>query len=197
MKKYGDVGVLLPKGRFMRRFISKWNYNYRSKPLAGSLLIILVWIWISAIQAEAATLKWRQVQHISRLESIEVQDVPGHILGIGQGTGLAFFPIGGIATFFYSFTSDYINGSGPHILYFVYTFTDGSTLATKNEGITTVEQEGKVFSFKGESTIIRGSGKFAPIQGRGTYMGKGFLLSAGDKIEWYLDFDLTYTLDPE
>jgi hypothetical protein len=165
--------------------------------LLKNLLIILVWLLASATQAGAVTLKWRQVQHVTRLESIEVQDIPGHILGIGQGTGLAFFPIGGTATFLYSFTMDYINGSGPHTLYFVYTFTDGSTIVTKNEGITAVEQEGKIFSFKGESTIIRGSGKFAPIQGRGTYMGKGFLPPAKDKMEWYLDFDLTYTLDPE
>ena len=92
------------------------------------ILVIAVWHLASVTQAGAEDLKWRQAQHITKAESIQVGDVPGHIVGAGEIAGLAFFANGEVATLSAKATFDYTNGSGPHRAYNLYAFEDGSKL---------------------------------------------------------------------
>ncbi len=145
-----------------------------------------------AAEAQAESLKWRQAYQIIKSESIEVGDTPGHVVGAGEGRGLAFFENGDIAVFSGKFTVDYTGGNGPHQAYFLYTFEDGSTLVLKVLGAATVEQGGKVSSFKGETAVVHGTGRFTGSKGSGSYTGKRVTpLASGAQA--YMDHVLTYT----
>jgi hypothetical protein len=57
--------------------------------LIGSLLI-MAWVLMSAKQAEAKTMKFRNVGHVVKAEMFEVGDVEGHYIGAYERKGLAF-----------------------------------------------------------------------------------------------------------
>jgi len=57
--------------------------------------------------------------------------VSGHVAGVGETRGLAFFENGEIATSSGKLTIDYTNGSGPHMAYHLHTFS-GCHLGTPN-----------------------------------------------------------------
>ena len=159
-----------------------------------SLLVMGIGLLLASTDVRAETLKWRQSEHVTKTESIfPVGDVPGHIVGAGEGGGLAFFENGEFATFSSTYAVDYTNGSGPHWAYSLYTFEDGSGFVIKGQGATTAEQSGKIAVFKGTFSINGGSGRFKGIQGSGSYTGRRLApLAAG--AEGYRDFTATYTL---
>lgn len=161
---------------------------------AISLLVMGIGLLLASTGVRAETLKWRQNQHTTKTESIfQVGDVPDHMVGVGEGGGLAFFENGEFATFTSTYTVDYTNGSGPHWGYSLYTFEDSSTFATKEQGATTAEQGGKTSVFKGTFSFVQGSGRFRGIEGSGSYTGRRLApLAAG--AEAYRDFTATYTL---
>ncbi len=74
----------------------------------------------------------RNVQHTLKVETMEVGDVPGHILGVIQSHGLAFYTkgpdSGKIATRIGTTLFDVVNGKGTLTGHEVKTFQDGSTL---------------------------------------------------------------------
>lgn len=159
-----------------------------------TLLAMGIGLFLASTDVRAETLKWRQSQHTTETDSIfEVGDVPGHIVGVGVGSGLAFFENGEFATFSSTYAIDYTNGNGPHWVYSQYTFEDGSTFATKEHGATTVDQDGKISMFEGAFSFVHGSGRFEGIQGTGSYTGKRLApLAVG--AEGYRDFAATYAL---
>ncbi len=55
------------------------------------LVIVILGILVAPPLAGAETLKWRQTLYVSKVERIEVGDVPGHIVGVAEGGGVAFF----------------------------------------------------------------------------------------------------------
>lgn len=145
-------------------------------------------------QAGAEILKWRQTLYVSKVDRIEVGDVPGHILGVGEGGGVAFFEKGEVATYTWKATLDYVNGVGPSQGYEVYTFEDGSTFLYKYEVVSTAE--GKTFRWKGTFSFMQGSGRFAGIQGGGSFTGKR-VGGPASGTQGYLDYTATYTLPPK
>ncbi len=169
----------------MEKLGTKWGL--------GIIPVVASCLALSAANAGGAELKWRQSQHIVKVDVIQVGDVPGHLVGAGENAGLAFFENGDVAIHSTKFTIDYTNGSGLHQCYVVVTFEDGSVFVTKGQGTTTADQEKKVASFKGAFSFIRGSGRFAGIQGEGAYTGKRFAPVPGVGAELYSDNNATYT----
>lgn len=121
--------------------------------------IIVILAAIFAMPAKAdETLKWRTVQHIGSMQTLQVGN--GHTLGLFRLPGIVFFPDGGTGTSIVFGTSDIANGSGPVSGYSTVTFNDGSELA-----LTFTGQAGKGGAF----AVIGGKGRFAGAKGDGTW----------------------------
>jgi len=71
--------------------------------------------------------------HNIKAETIEVGDVPGHILGIAQQTGLTFYSTGEVARKINTASFDFVKGKGTFAGYSSYIDQDGSTLFTKED----------------------------------------------------------------
>ena len=76
----------------------------------------------------------RRVQGTVKINTVEVGDVPGHVVGVVEFKGLTFFADGEIATHANPATFDLTNGSGPHQGYVVHHFDDGSTSIERYQG---------------------------------------------------------------
>ena len=149
-----------------------------------------------AVQAGAETMKWRAVQFYTKGEVLQVGDVPDHIIGIYDQTGLASFETGEVASLALKGTLDYTKGSGPIEGYAVYTFEDGSTMTIKYQATTRPDLSGKGSRWEGTWTYIQGTGRFAGIQGDGTMTGRRFA-PFGAGAQAYTDFTGKYTLPPK
>lgn len=146
--------------------------------------------------AGAETMKCRQVQFITKAEVIPVADVPDHNIGVYDQTGLASFDTGEVASLTLKGTFDYTKGSGTIQGYTVYTFEDGSTFSLKWGGTTRPDPEGKGSRWEGTFTCIQGTGRWAGIQGGGTFIGRRLALF-GAGAQAYSDLTGTYTLPPK
>lgn len=164
-----------------------------TSPHILGLFLFMAWLFVFTTPAGAETLKWRQSMHVIKADSIEVRDVPGHIVGLADVGGIASFENGEAAPVSLKGTYDYINGSGPTQGYIWYSFEDESTFVVKYQGVTTATPGTKISTFKGEITFTQGTGRFTGIKGNGSYTGKRFApLSTG--ADFYYDFTATYSL---
>ena len=167
-----------------------------SKIMALTALITLAFgmtIIGNALAGKTVQEKGRTAFHYFKAEAAKVGDVPGHVVGVAEASGLSFFDSGNIGTLSVQVTFDYINGSGPHQGYMMTTFEDGSTMVAKLRGTTTATHGGKISLFKGKYTYIKGTGRYEGIKGGGSYTGKRLTpMAAG--AECYSDLTGTYTL---
>jgi hypothetical protein len=131
-------------------------------------------------------LKFRMIVHATSVQTQEVGDVDGHVLGVGRYSGVATFPDGSVGTANFTFTIDYIKGAGTYSTYFNVTLKDGSALwikgtgPAKPDGTTTVFPEAPV-------SVLRGTGRLEGAKGDGTLTGARVTpLAAG--AELYNDF---------
>jgi hypothetical protein len=133
----------------------------------------------------------RVVYHTQKVETMEASDVPGHLLGVAQQSGLTFFtrgPVSGqIATRMMNTNYDVVKGKGPFTAYIVDTFQDGSTLIYKAIGTITPVGEGNRAAFEGTYEISGGAGRFEGKKGKGSFKGEriGSPKTGGDS---YADF---------
>jgi hypothetical protein len=165
----------------------------RGKLLFTALAVAILAVFASMSLAGAETIKFRQVQFITKAEVIQVGDVPDHIIGIYDQTGLASFDTGEVASLKNPGTLDYIKGTGAIQGYTTYTFEDGSTRTGKWQGTTRPDPGGKGSWFEGTWTFIQGTGRWAGIQGEGTFIGRRFV-PFGGAAQIYTDNSGTYTL---
>ena len=128
----------------------------------------------------------RRVQGTVEVNSVEVGDVPGHVVGVVQFKGLTFFADGEIATHSNPATFDLTNGSGPHQGYVVHYFDDGSTSMERYRGEARLSADGKRTVVEGSFECIGGTGRFQGLEGEGTYRGERVgALQTGDYV--YVD----------
>jgi len=170
----------------------------RFKMVTFIALIILAFgiATVADVLAGAETVKGRSVYHFVKIERIEVGDVSGHVIGVGEHRGLMSLDTGEVATHIGRFTLDYTSGSGTFQGYNLVTFEDGSTKIFKAQGRTTAQPSG-VSTFEASYSYIKGSGRFEGIQGTGSFTGKRMTpLTPGVPADSYLDFTETYTLPP-
>jgi hypothetical protein len=155
------------------------------------LLVFCLFSHVAAAQVE--NVKWRVGLSMHKIESLVIGDLPGHVIGIAEAQGMAFFDNGDVAAAVDRFTFDYVNGSGPYRAYLVLTFEDGSAYTVRFVGTATTEPDGKTTSFQGNFSFVAGTGRFAGIQGSGTHTGRRFA-PLGTGVGLYFDFSGTYKL---
>jgi len=144
--------------------------------IVGALLFLTV--FLVPITQAADEFAYSATLHTLKVETMEVGDVPGHIVGVFQSGGLGFFTKGPISgqTAVRTGTGyfDYVKGMGTSRNYITYTFQDGSTLSVIATGTVTPVDGGKRATYKGETEWIGGTGKFEGMKGKGTYKGERF-----------------------
>ena len=160
------------------------------------ILIIAAWILGSATQAGAQTytVKCRETGHVPKMHIIEVADVPGHILLVGETATVLSCDDGSVATISGKFTADMTKGSGKNQGYGLVTYEDGSTKWYKFQNTVTPDPNGKTASWEGTMEYIKGTGRFEGIQGSGSITGKRLVSMPGAGAQFYADFAITYTL---
>lgn len=162
--------------------------------LFGAVLMMGVGLAPSdgVLAGEIVKTSGRTVYHITKAQAAAVGDVPGHLVGIAESSGLNFDDNGEVGTYYGVFTFDYINGTGTHEAYTVTTYKDGSTTILKTQGTTRLLKDG-ISRFSGEFTYVKGTGRFEGIQGTGVYTGRRVSpLNAGG--DCYSLYNGTYTL---
>lgn len=133
----------------------------------------------------------RSVYHTEKGEMMEAGDVPGHIVGVAQQSGLTFYtkgPASGqIATRMANLYLDVVKWKGTFTAYVVDTFQDGSSLKYKAIGTITPMGEGNRAAFEGTYEITGGAGRFEGKKGKGSFKGEriGSPKTGGDS---YADF---------
>jgi hypothetical protein len=130
-------------------------------------------------------LRWRHTHHYLSGDTVEVGDVPGHLLGAIKGAGLGFFDDGEVATHTIAILHDFTDGTGPHSFYVGYQFDDGATLKLRCEGHSSGQGGGRI-ALAGRFEFSGGSGRFDGA--RGNYSGRR-LVPAGGGAEIYLEFE--------
>ncbi len=160
------------------------------------ILIIAAWLFGSATQvwAQTYTVKCRETGHFPKMHVIEVGDVPGHILVVGESAGVCSCDDGSVATGSTKSMGDFTKGSGKAQSYEVFTFEDGSTYWTKAQNNVKPGPDGKAAIWEGTMEYIKGTGRFEGIQGGGTFTGKRLVPVPGAGAQYYWDSTGTYTL---
>jgi len=131
----------------------------------------------------------RIVLHYAKMETIEVGDVPGHILGVAQQVGLVLYSAGGVAKKTATFTFDLSKGKGTFSEYSVITDQDGSTLFSKASGTAGPVEDGKKVVIEAKIECVGGTGRYEGFKGTGTVKGEriGDIKAGGDS---HYDFTL-------
>jgi hypothetical protein len=153
----------------------------------GASILVAAVSFLGPVHAQAQDLgSSRRVQGTAEVTSVEVGDVPGHVVGVVLFKGLSFFEDGEIATHTNPATFDLTDGSGPHRGYVVHYFDDGSTGIERYEGEAKLSADGKRTVVEGTFECIGGTGRFEGLTGKGTYRGERLgALQTGDYV--YVD----------
>jgi hypothetical protein len=144
---------------------------------------------LSTTRAADEKIMGRVVAHYTKMETMEVGDVPGHVLGIAQQSGLMFYSTGEVAKKAATFHFDLMKGKGSFVDYSLYTDQDGSTRFVKATGTAGPSGDGKKFVIEGTFECIGGTGKYEGDKGNGTFKGErvGEIKTGGDA---YYDFTM-------
>jgi hypothetical protein len=160
------------------------------------ILIIAACLLGSATQAGAQTytMKCRETGHFPQVHRIEVGDVPGHIVYVGEEAGVLSCDDGGVGTISAKFMGDMTKGSGKSEAYWMGSYEDGSTQWAKFQTTITANPDGKTARWEATFEYIKGTGRFEGIQGSGSMTGKRFAPMPGAGAQFLVDSTGTYTL---
>lgn len=152
-------------------------------------MLLSVMVLLPGMSSADEKMTGRIVLHYAKSETIEVGDVPGHILGVAQQTGLVFYATGQVAKKTATFNFDLLKGKGTFAEYSVIVDQDGSTLYSKATGSAGPVGDGKKFVIEARIECTGGSGRYEGFQGTGVVKGEriGELKTGGDA---YYDFTL-------
>jgi hypothetical protein len=159
-----------------------WETTMKLMLFASALLFLGVF----GIARADETVKFRVFMHATSVQTQEIGDADGHVLGLARFSGLASFPDGSVGTTFLTSTFDYIKGVGTNSAYHNLTLKDGSVLwykvtgTAKTEGTTTIFPEGSL-------SVLGGKGKFEGATGDGTWSGTR-LTPLATGADLYIDF---------
>ncbi len=162
--------------------------------IAGTLLLATV-LLVPGTRA-ADEIAGRNVGHTQKSEMIEVGDVPGHIMGVSQFQGMAFYTKGpdageivprtGVSVF------DLVKGKGTVSGHETKTFKDGSMIFIKFRGTQVPTDGGKKAAYEITWEVAGGTGRYEGATGSGTARGEriGDPKAGGDN---YVEFAGTVT----
>ena len=123
----------------------------------------------SSIARADEVVKFQMFVHATSVQSQEVGDVDGHVLGVGHFSGLTLFSDGSVGPGNFTATFDYIKGAGTFSTYFSVTPAEGSSLWIKVDGTAKPEGTTTVFP-EAPATVVGGSGRFEGAKGDGTFV---------------------------
>lgn len=157
--------------------------------LVGIGFLSVTVLLVSITQAADEKITGRIVAHYTKMETMEVGDVPGHVLGIAQQTGLVFYSKGEVATKTTTFHFDLVKGKGTFVEYGQFVHQDGAILMKKSTGTAGPVGDGKKFGIEATFECIGGTGRFEGFKGTGNFKGErvGELKTGGDA---YYDFTM-------
>jgi hypothetical protein len=136
----------------------------------GSLLTAgLIFTFGSQTRADE-NLKFREFLHSTSVQTQEVGDADGHILGVTRYSGLASFPDGTTGTAYFVTVIDYTKGAGLVSGYYNLTLDDGSVLWFRSEA--TAKPDGAKTLFSGSVTVLGGKARFEGMKGDGSLSGE-------------------------
>ena len=113
--------------------------------------------------------KFRMFLHVTSVQSQEVGDVDGHVLGVAHLSGLALFSDGSVGAGSLTSTTDYVKGAGTFHTYFSVTPSKDSTLWIKVDGTAKAEGTTTVFP-EAPAVVVGGTGRFEGARGDGTFV---------------------------
>ncbi|MGE5698938.1 MAG: hypothetical protein ACM31N_02585 [Deltaproteobacteria bacterium] len=153
------------------------------------MALFMMVVFVSATAAADEKVTGKVTAHFTKMETMEVGDVPGHILGIAQQAGLMFYSTGQVAKKTATFQYDFMKGKGSFVDYSQYTDPDGSIRLIKAIGSAGPSADGKKFVIEGTFECIGGTGRYADDKGTGTFRGErvGDMKTGGDA---YYDFSM-------
>lgn len=156
------------------------------------MLLSMTGFLVSTTQAADEKITGRVIAHFTKTETMEVGDVPGHVLGVAQQAGLMFPSTGEISRKAATLHFDLIKGKGTFVDYSFYTDLDGSTRFIKSVGRVGPVGDGKKFVIEGEIECVGGTGRYEGYKGAGTFKGErvGLIKDGGDA---YYDFTMNCT----
>jgi hypothetical protein len=138
---------------------------------ATIILAALALVGLGALRPAHAdeNIELRAVMHATSVQTQDVGDVDGHVVGLIRISGIASFQDGSTATVSTVTYFDYVKGSGTNSSYSNISFDDGSVLWLKLNGSGTLQ--GTRTILRGTATVIGGKGRFAGAKGDGGYSG--------------------------
>jgi hypothetical protein len=153
------------------------------------VLLLVSFILLPGVSAGDEKTTGRVIAHFTKTETMEVGDVPGHVLGVAQQAGLMFPSTGEISRKAATLHFDLIKGKGNFVDYSFYTDLDGSTRFIKSVGKVGPVGDGKKFVIEGEFECVGGTGRYEGYKGTGTFKGErvGVIKDGGDA---YYDFTM-------
>jgi hypothetical protein len=161
------------------------------RKVTAIVLVVMASVVLAAsVMAESnEKVTGRSVLHYTKSETIEVGDAPGHVVGVGQQSGLVFYSTGEVAKKTATFHFDLLKGEGTYRGYTVITDKDGSSRFNRMSGTTAPVDGGKKFVLEGNIECNGGTGKYEGFKGTGTFKGEriGDLKTGG---EAYYDFTM-------
>jgi hypothetical protein len=163
--------------------------------LFGILIIASLLLgFATSAGAETYTVKWRTTGPYPQMNRIEVGDVPGHILYVGEVAGVASYDDGSVGVYSAKFMGEMAKGSGTSQGYGLTTYEDGSTQWFKFLQTVTPDPDGKTSNWEGTLEFTKGTGRFNGIQGSGTFTFKRVAPLPGVGAQFLSDNIATYTL---
>ncbi|WP_211166971.1 hypothetical protein [Aromatoleum evansii] len=128
--------------------------------LLGAALVAAPALGLAAEQE----LRFQLVTRTIDVKTEKIAEVEGQMVSTGRYAGTAVFADGRIANKEFTFSFDFRNGAGPFYGYSTYTFTDGSSLTLRFEGVV---EPGK--PMLGRYTVLSGSGLYKGASGTGHF----------------------------
>ena len=158
-------------------------------PMDIVILLVMTVFLVPTTRAADEKITGRVVAHFTKTETMDVGDVPGHVLGVAQQAGLMFPSTGEISRKAATLHFDLIKGKGSFVDYSIYTDLDGSTRFIKSVGKVGPAGDGKKFVIEGEFECVGGTGRYEGYKGTGTFKGErvGVIKDGGDA---YFDFSM-------
>ena len=160
------------------------------------IFLIAALVLLPAAQAKAETMKYKYTSQVNKLEYVILPDVKGHVVGVWERRGVAFFE-NEVAAWEAMGTFDAIKPVVTFQGYVIITFKDGSTFTQKIQGTHAPSPGEKLDSYKDcKGKFIKGTGRFEGIKGEISFTGRQITPNTKDKTKGdnWIQVTGTYTL---
>jgi hypothetical protein len=148
------------------------NQKVREKAMRR---IVLAWALAGILSAPAKAdevLKYRYFTRADVVQTHDVGDVDGHLVGFARISGLISLSDGSVGTTYWTTLYDFVKGAGPYTSYGNLALKDGSVLWWKVTGPSNPIDNNATATYPDAPlSVLHGTGRFAGAKGDGTATG--------------------------